>query len=74
MVRSDVSVLVDSVVQSLKPKELVLFLQSFGIPTASMSKLLHALDSAVQVRCGKDQVSNAPHIFVHFARLFCAPS
>ena len=49
MVRSDVEVLVDSALQKLEPKELVLFIQSFGIPTASMTKLLQALDHIVTV-------------------------
>lgn len=34
-------------VQDLEPNQLVLFIQSFGIPVASMSRLLAALDAAV---------------------------
>lgn len=33
--------------QDLEPSQLVLFIQSFGIPVASMSRLLAALDDAV---------------------------
>lgn len=33
--------------QDLEPSQLVLFIQSFGIPVASMTKLLSALDVAV---------------------------
>ena len=47
MIRSDVSVLVDAALQDLDPQQLVLFIQSFGIPVKSMSKLLSALDQAV---------------------------
>ena len=47
MIRSDVQVLVDSVLEGLHASDLVLFIQSFGIPTASMTKLLRALDRMV---------------------------
>ena len=47
MIRSDVEVLVDSALHELEPDQLVLFIQSFGIPVASMSKLLSALDKTV---------------------------
>lgn len=33
--------------QDLEPQQLLLFVQSFGIPTSSMSKLLQYLDQAV---------------------------
>ena len=33
----------------LEPPQLLLFVQSFGIPVGSMSKLLHCLDQAVQM-------------------------
>ena len=49
MIRSDVEVLVDSALHKLEPQQLVLFIQSFGIPVASMTKLLHALDRAVGI-------------------------
>ena len=49
MIRSDVQVLVDSVLEGLHASDLVLFIQSFGIPTASMTKLLMALDKMVTV-------------------------
>ncbi|XP_072029946.1 integrator complex subunit 1-like isoform X2 [Amphiura filiformis] len=48
MIRSNVSSLVDAALQDLEPAQLVLFIQSFGIPVASMSKLLAHLDAAVQ--------------------------
>ena len=48
MIRSDVEVLVDSALCELEPDQLVLFIQSFGIPVASMTKLLNALDKAVE--------------------------
>jgi len=33
----------------LEPAQLLLFVQSFGIPVVSMSRLLHCLDSAVEM-------------------------
>lgn len=33
----------------LEPAQLLLFVQSFGIPVISMSKLLHCLDEAVDM-------------------------
>ncbi|XP_071797108.1 integrator complex subunit 1-like isoform X1 [Asterias amurensis] len=48
MIRSNVLELVEAALQDLEPAQLVLFIQSFGIPTASMSKLLAHLDSAVK--------------------------
>uniref|UniRef100_A0A3B3ZVG2 Uncharacterized protein n=1 Tax=Periophthalmus magnuspinnatus TaxID=409849 RepID=A0A3B3ZVG2_9GOBI len=44
MIRSEVSRLVDA---DLEPQQLLLFVQSFGIPVSSMSKLLQYLDQAV---------------------------
>ena len=41
--------LVDAALNDLEPHKLVLFIQSFGIPVASMSKLLHKLDRIIQV-------------------------
>lgn len=46
MIRSNVSRLVDAAIEKLEPPKLVLFIQSFGIPTSSISKLLHTLDKA----------------------------
>ncbi len=48
MIRSDEMTLVNAALRDLEPHQLVLFIQSFGIPVPSMSKLLQALDSAVQ--------------------------
>lgn len=47
MIRSNVDRLVDAALTDLEPGQLVLFIQSFGIPVKSMSKLLHTLDRAV---------------------------
>ncbi|KAG9476970.1 hypothetical protein GDO78_002385 [Eleutherodactylus coqui] len=47
MIRSEVPRLVDSALQDLEPQQLLLFVQSFGIPVSSMSKLLQYLDQAV---------------------------
>ena len=47
MIRSCIPVLVDSALRDLEPQQLVLFIQSFGIPVESMTKLLHTLDTAV---------------------------
>lgn len=46
MIRSTVPKLVDAAIEKLEPPKLVLFIQSFGIPTSSISKLLHTLDKA----------------------------
>ena len=46
--RSCVPVLVDSALRDLESHQLVLFIQSFGIPVESMSKLLATLDTAVR--------------------------
>lgn len=40
MIRSNVPRLVDAAIEKLEPPKLVLFIQSFGIPTNSISKLL----------------------------------
>ncbi len=45
MIRSDSPVLVDTALRELNVQQLVLFIQSFGIPVASMSKLLGELDT-----------------------------
>lgn len=47
MIRSSVGTLVDAALKDLDPSQLVLFIQSFGIPVSSMSKLLKTLDLAV---------------------------
>lgn len=52
MIRSNVPRLVDAALKDLEPQQLVLFIQSFGIPVASMSKLLHTLDAGVQIDPG----------------------
>ncbi|XP_063229314.1 integrator complex subunit 1 isoform X2 [Bacillus rossius redtenbacheri] len=47
MIRSTVDRLVDAALTDLEPNQLLLFIQSFGIPVKSMSKLLQHLDGAV---------------------------
>ncbi|KAK2152727.1 hypothetical protein LSH36_320g00001 [Paralvinella palmiformis] len=47
MIRSCNDRLVDAALVDLEPSQLLLFVQSFGIPVASMSKLLKCLDQAV---------------------------
>uniref|UniRef100_A0A2H8TLT6 Integrator complex subunit 1 n=1 Tax=Melanaphis sacchari TaxID=742174 RepID=A0A2H8TLT6_9HEMI len=47
MIRSRVPRLVEEALTDLEPPQLILFIQSFGIPVASMSKLLEILDNAV---------------------------
>ena len=57
MIRSNVPRLVDAALKDLEPQQLVLFIQSFGIPVLSMSKLLLTLDIAVQLN--RNSVSGA---------------
>jgi len=40
---------VSAALVDLEPAQLLLFVQSFGIPVTSVSKLLHCLDSAVEL-------------------------
>ncbi|XP_033109193.1 integrator complex subunit 1-like isoform X2 [Anneissia japonica] len=47
MIRSTVPRLVDAALHDLEPAQLILFIQSFGIPVASMGKLMSHLDNAV---------------------------
>lgn len=47
MIRSSVERLVDAALQDLAPIQIILFIQSFGTPVNSMSKLLALLDLAV---------------------------
>ena len=48
MIRSNVEALVDGALKDLEPGQLILFIQSFGIPVTSISKLLQALDRMAQ--------------------------
>uniref|UniRef100_A0A182NU73 Uncharacterized protein n=1 Tax=Anopheles dirus TaxID=7168 RepID=A0A182NU73_9DIPT len=50
MIRSSVERLVDAALQDLTPDQIVLFVQNFGTPVSSMSKLLALLDRAVIVQ------------------------
>lgn len=49
MIRSNIPRLVDAALRELEAYQLVLFVQSFGVPVDAMTKLLHLLDAAVQV-------------------------
>lgn len=51
MIRSNIERLVDAALQDLDPAQLFLFVQSFGIPVSSMTKLLRYLDRAVEMDC-----------------------
>lgn len=57
MIRSNVARLVDAALVNLDHNQLVLFIQSFGIPVTSMSKLLCMLDATVI--SDKDAVNDA---------------
>ena len=67
MIRSEVAALVDAALVELGPQQLVLFIQSFGIPVASMSKLLQKLDRAVQ--SDFEGVINAVHDRAYMGQL-----
>ncbi|OWF40859.1 integrator complex subunit 1-like [Mizuhopecten yessoensis] len=47
MIRSHVTRLVDTALQDIEANQLLLFVQSFGIPVASMGRLLRCLDGLV---------------------------
>ncbi|XP_014218982.1 integrator complex subunit 1 [Copidosoma floridanum] len=49
MIRSNIPRLVDAALRDLEAYQLVLFIQSFGVPVNTMTKLLHLLDAAVQI-------------------------
>lgn len=52
MIRSNVERLVDAALQNLTPEQVAVFIQSFGTPVNSMSKLLALLDLAVIEQSG----------------------
>lgn len=64
MIRSPVERLVDAALQDLTPDQIVLFIQNFGTPVTSMSKLLALLDRAVieQQDAVKASIGNATHL------------
>lgn len=64
MIRSPVDRLVDAALQDLTPDQIVLFIQNFGTPVTSMSKLLALLDRAVieQQDAVKKSIGNATHL------------
>ncbi|XP_014664125.1 PREDICTED: integrator complex subunit 1-like [Priapulus caudatus] len=53
MIRASVERLVRAALRDLEPSQLVLFVQSFGIPVTSMDALLSALD-----RCARDDAAH----------------
>ncbi|CAG7822634.1 unnamed protein product [Allacma fusca] len=57
MIRSNNSRLLSSALQDLEADQLMLFVQSFGVPTQSMTALLYCLDKAVDEN--PDKVSRA---------------
>lgn len=63
MIRSSVDRLVDAALQDLTPQQIILFIQSFGTPVNSMSKLLALLDLAVieQTNAVKDAIINGTY-------------
>lgn len=64
MIRSSVDRLVDAALQELTPDQIVLFVQNFGTPVTSMSKLLALLDRAVieQLDAVKSAVLNTVYL------------
>ncbi|XP_058800792.1 integrator complex subunit 1 isoform X2 [Phymastichus coffea] len=58
IIRSNIPRLVDAALRDLDPYQLVLFIQSFGVPVNAMTKLLHLLDAAVQI----DPVAVTNHV------------
>lgn len=48
MIRSSVDPIVDTALKDFEPAQMILFIQSFGFPVLSMSKLLQTLDRMVQ--------------------------
>lgn len=63
MIRSSVDRLVDAALQDLTPLQIILFIQSFGTPVNSMSKLLALLDLAVieQTSAVKEAIVNGTY-------------
>lgn len=63
MIRSSVERLVDAALQDLTPQQIILFIQSFGTPVNSMSKLLALLDLAVieQTNAVKEAIANGTY-------------
>lgn len=64
MIRSPVERLVDAAMYDLLPDQIVLFVQNFGIPINSMSKLLALLDRAVieQLEASKKAILNKAYL------------
>lgn len=49
MIRSNIPRLLEAALKDLEPQQLVLFIQSFGLPVSVMSRLLQTLDNEVRV-------------------------
>lgn len=64
MIRSPVERLVDAAMYDLSPDQIVLFVQNFGTPINSMSKLLALLDLAVieQLEASKKAILNKAYL------------
>ena len=68
-----------SALQDLEPGQLLLFVQSFGIPVQSMSRLLQCLDTAVEddpegmENSVVDKVKVHSHVMPTFAFFFAVP-
>ena len=68
MIRSSVDALVDTALKDLEPGQLILFIQSFGIPVSSMYKMLQALDrmnAFVEVDMDMDKAYTQQLLQVH---------
>ncbi|CAG0880027.1 unnamed protein product [Cyprideis torosa] len=61
MIKSEVAPLIEHALRDLGPAELVLFVQSFGIPVGSMNKLLWALDRCPPTAL-KECIQNVPYM------------
>ncbi|XP_052774424.1 integrator complex subunit 1-like [Mya arenaria] len=58
MIRSNSQPLINAALQDLEPSQLLVFVQSFGIPVFSMTRLLQCLDAAVTA----DPTSLKPYV------------
>ncbi|KAK2724328.1 hypothetical protein QYM36_000990, partial [Artemia franciscana] len=74
MIRSSNQRLADAALRDLQPCQLILFIQSFGIPVASMTKMLNTLDRIVSadpfafVEVDMDQAYIRQLLFVQWQR------
>lgn len=70
MIRSSVPRLVDAAVAKLEASQLVLFIQSFGIPVVSISKLFQILDKVSRAGLGSLRVPVANDLNILAQRIF----